>query len=217
MFAVHEIRLELDSIVIGRFDGRGEFIDTVRVIADRNHARSVQAGGGLVTTMHWEVSYTARAFMRSDGVRPIVGRSDSFELELLGPAGEAQTVLRVLGVQNPMTADEIRAREEQTWERNGLRERDPSLWRAFGDFLPERLPAFGNVVVSDRGNVWISLAAYDWSEGLDWLVFTSVGELRGTVHTPPGLRVSQVSGGSIVGYVLDEFDVPYVRRHPLIR
>jgi hypothetical protein len=60
------------------------------------------------------------------------------------------------------------------------------------------------------------LTEYDLSGGLDWLVFTRIGELRGKVHTPPELRLRHVHDDFVVGFVLDELDVPYVRRYPLL-
>ncbi|MEE2899930.1 MAG: 6-bladed beta-propeller [Gemmatimonadota bacterium] len=42
------------------------------------------------------------------------------------------------------------------------------------------------------------------------------GELLGTVHTPPDTRLLAIHDDFVVGVVLDEFDVPYVRRHALL-
>lgn len=67
----------------------------------------------------------------------------------------------------------------------------------FIEYLPERLPAFGDVVVSDRGALWVSLTEFDLSEGLDWLVFSDTGELLGLVHTPPDFRL-RVAGDDFV-------------------
>jgi hypothetical protein len=214
----HDVRLELDSTVIEHLDPAGGLIDTVRVMADRTRARIVQdGGGGVVRAMEAVTPYASRAVMASDGARAILGHSDTFELELLGPEGTAQAVLRVLGVLNPATADEIRARQEAAVRAElGDGEIDPTVWRFNIEYLPERLPAFQNVVVSEEGDVWVSLTEYDLSGGLDWLVFTRTGELRGKVHTPPELRLRQVHDDFVVGFVLDELDVPYVRRYPLL-
>ncbi len=83
------------------------------------------------------------------------------------------------------------------------------------DFLPDRLPSFGNIVVAPQGDVWVSLPEYDLSEGLDWLVLDRTGVLRGAVQTPADFQMRAVGADYIVGFVLDEFDVPYVRRYPL--
>lgn len=215
--ASYEMRLELDSIVIEHLERGGTLMDTLRVIADRSRARSVEINTeGLFRTLAMATPYSARAVMGSDGLRLIVGHSDAFQLEWIGPSTEVVTVLRVLGVQHPATAEEIRARQEAAIrEAVGDREIDPRVWRANIEYLPEQLPAFENVVVGDLGDVWVSLTEYDLSEGLDWLVFTSTGELRGTVHTPPEFRLREVRNDFIVGFVLDELDVPYVRRYQL--
>ena len=213
-----DMRLDLDSIAIVHLDAAAALIDTVRVLADRTRARRVQdRGGGILATQQANTPYSALAFMRSDGVRVIVAHSGVFELDLLGPAGEAQTVLRVLGVQHPATADEIRARQEATIrEELGDGEIDPAVWLLNIEFLPDRLPAFAAIVISDGGDVWVALTEYDGSGGYDWLVFTPSAELRGVVHTPPDMQLFEISSNFIVGVVFDEFDVPYVRRYPLL-
>jgi hypothetical protein len=36
------------------------------------------------------------------------------------------------------------------------------------------------------------------------------------VHTPPEQRLREVHDDFVVGFVLDELDVPHVRRYPLL-
>jgi hypothetical protein len=213
-----EMQMDLDSIVIVHLDAAAELIDTVRVLADRTRARAVQvSSGGIFRTQRANTPYSAQAYMRSDGVRPIVGHRDAFELELLGPSAEAQTVLRVHGVQHPATADEIRARQEAAIrEELGDGEINPTTWLLNIEFLPDRLPPYATIVVSDDGDIWVALTEYNGSEGYDWLVFTPDGELRGVVHTPPDLQLFAIRNDFIVGVVLDELDVPYVRRYALL-
>jgi hypothetical protein len=57
---------------------------------------------------------------------------------------------------------------------------------------------------------------YDLSSGMDWLVFDRDGALLGSVHTPPEFRLQAIRAEYVVGLVLDEFDVPFVRRYPLL-
>jgi hypothetical protein len=214
----YEPRPELDSIVVARLDARGRLMDTIRVMPDRVMARTVQdGGGGAIRLLQADAPYSARAAVVADGVRPIVGHGSVFALRLLQPAGAVEAILRVHGVEHSATADEIRAHQEaRLREQAGDREVDPMTRRLNLDFLPDRLPAFGSVVVSDTGDLWISLTEYDLSEGLDWLVFSASGELRGLVWTPPELRVRAIRDDLILGFVLDELDVPYVRRYPLL-
>ena len=214
--SAHEPRLELDSIVVEHLDPAGRLIDTVRVMADRTRARAVQSRpGGQVAVMEGDPPFASMAVVRSDGARTIVGHGDAFEFAWLSPGGT--NLLRVAGVQNPATASDIRAYQEAAVREDvGDGQLDPMTRRLLFDFLPDRLPAFGDVVVSDEGHLWVSLTEFDLSEGLDWLVFEPTGRLKGTVRTPPELQLRSVSSGSIVGFVLGEFDVPYVRRYRLI-
>jgi hypothetical protein len=213
--SVHGPRLELDSIVVEHVDPAGGLIDTVRVMPDRRRARAVQARpDGRVSMIQGDPPFGSMAAVRTDGVRTVLGHSDVFEFTWFGPEGT--TVLRVAGVENEATAADIRAYQEAAVREDiGDGELDPMTRRLLFGFLPERLPAFGHVIVSDDGHLWIALTEFDYSEGLDWLVFEPTGGLKGTVRTPPELRVRSVSSGSIAGFVLDEFDVPYVRRYPL--
>lgn len=214
----YDPRLELDSIVIEHVDGSGGLLDTIRVMPDRNMGRTVEdRGAGSIGVLQAPRPFGARAFTRGDGARIIVGRSDAFELWSSTPGRGTATVLRVRGARNPMTAEELRARQELALREDFGEEEIPPLVRRLNlDFLPDRLPAFGDLVVSDAGDLWVARSEYDDSEGFDWLVFTPGGELRGEVHTPPGLHVRAIGRDFIVGFVLDELDVPYLRRYPLL-
>lgn len=217
VISFHDATLELDSAVITRLDVAGTPLDTLRVMADRTRARIVSdRGGGRVSVVQANSPYSARAVVASNGRGGVMGHSGVFELEFLRPDRSTETILRVHGVDHPATASQIRAHQEGAIrERRGDQELDPLSRRLNIEFLPERLPSFDNVVVSERGDVWVSLTEYDLSAGLDWLVFDRAGVLQGTVRTPPELRVRAVRGDYIVGFVLDELDVPYVRRYPL--
>jgi len=177
----------------------------------------VQAGDGEVfRVMQMVPPHQAGVHVVTDGRRIAMGRSDSLLVEISEPGREEITVLRVAGIRHPATADEIRAREEALVRADLGDEFDSSDPPPYLEYLPHRLPAFEDVLFSDWGDLWIGLSDFDLSRGRDWLVFAPDGELRGQVHTPPGLRLRAIRGESIVGFVLDDLDVPYVRRHPLI-
>ena len=214
---VYELRLELDSIVVEHRGRDASVIDTLRLVGDRNRARSVAAAtGGGFRTRQMTTPHSPEAVVVVDGSRLIVGRSDAFALAWIGPARGEEMVVRVSGVGHPATAGEIRARREATLRREfGDREIDPMIWRGQIEYLPERLPAFGDVVVSADGDVWVSLTELDLSEGLDWLVFDEAGVMLGRVHTPPAFHLLAVRDDHVAGYVLDDLDIPYVRRYPL--
>ena len=82
--------------------------------------------------------------------------------------------------------------------------------------MPQRTPAFSDVLVGAGRQIWVSSYEFDRSTGFDWLVCSSTGELRGLVRTSPGFRVMDIGDGYPMGVVLDELDVPYVRRYPFV-
>lgn len=214
----HEARLELDSIVVERIGARMEEVDTVLVVGDESRVEQTEIlPDGMFRVRRMHPPFRPRAHVASDGRGLVVGRSDTFRISIRGPAGEPRTILRVDGVAHPATARDIRARQEALLRADlGDAEITPAILQANTEYLPDRLPAFGNLLVSDAGDLWVSLSELDDSAGLDWLVFTRTGELRGLVRTPPGLRLRAVGDGYVVGFVLDELDVPYVRRYRLI-
>jgi hypothetical protein len=203
--------------VITKLDAAGVSPDTLRVMADRTRAREIQdRGGGRIGMIQADQLYTTRAVVASNGFGAVVGHSQVFELEIMRPDWSTETIVRVRGVENPATARDIKAHQEAVMrEEIGDGEMHPIMRRLNIDFLPERMPSFGSVVVSEQGDVWVSLSEYDLSEGLDWLVFDAAGVLQGTVQTPADFNLRAVGADHIVGFVLDEFDVPYVRRYPL--
>jgi hypothetical protein len=89
------------------------------------------------------------------------------------------------------------------------------VWQTFVESLPEQLPAFGSVVVAEGGDLWLSLTEFDLSEGLSWLVFGDQGELLGLVETPPNFALGAVRDDFILGFILDDLDVPYVHGYAL--
>jgi hypothetical protein len=214
----HEMRAELDSVAALRTDAHGAFIDTMRVMPDRTRARSMEVRtGGIVRVLQGPTPYSARVFIRSGGRHLLVARSDAVDLTLFDAASGGRIVIRVLGVQNPATAEEIVAHQEAALQESASDgEIDPTVRLMNTAFLPDRLPAFNNLLLETDGNVWVSLNELDASAGYDWLVLTREGDLLGTVHTPADFQVHHVGRDYLVGVATDELDVPYVRRYPLI-
>lgn len=213
----YDIRLELDSLVVEHLGPDGALVDTLRVMPGRTRLRSIDVGAdGMVRLRQATPPHALETHVTSDGERLVTGRTDAFQLEIVEIGTGAETRIRVLGADHPATAADIRAHQEAELREDLGEQEIPAESRAlYLDHLPERLPAFGNVLVSRNGDLWVSRAALDASDGLDWLVFSLEGELRGTVHTPPDLDVRAVTDEYLVGFVLDDLDVPYVRRYPL--
>ena len=59
---------------------------------------------------------------------------------------------------------------QPVWRPATLEELDADARRLNIEFLPERLPSFGNIVVGENGEVWVSLTEYDLSDGRGQIV-----------------------------------------------
>lgn len=214
----HDVRLELDSVVIDRRDATGAVLDTVDVLADMERVRRRQAlDGGRFAMQMMPRPLTARAFLRSNGAQPIIAHNKSFELVRYDEEGRPREVLRVAGAWPTVSADEIRSTlEAQLAAAAEDGEVDPRTLRVYEEFMPEQAPTFSDVLISAEGQVWVASYEFDASDGYEWLVFSATGQLHGTVRTPPDLRVSDIGSGYLVGVVRDELDVEYVRRYPLL-
>lgn len=212
----HDARLEVDSTVMERLGPEGDVLDTLRVMPDRHWTRMVlDGGGGRVRLIQALQPHSPRAFLASNGDQVVLARNDTFRFDLLTAAGVRASV-RVRGIDAPADADQIRDHEEQAYrEETGNETLDPQT-RILFDFLPERLPAFAELLVARAGDVWVARPALDDSQGYSWLVFTPDGALQGSVRTPPRMRLVAIESSHVVGVVTDDFDVPYVRRYPLI-
>jgi len=216
---VHDLRVEFDSVTIEHLDPSGALIDTVRVLPNTERLGfSEQTAGGQFRTLRMQRPLSPRAFMVSDGQRPIIGHGSVFELVLYGQDDAAETILRVEPGWPVMTPGEIRSRmEAAVLEAMDGEELDPISRRAYGEFLSDRTPVVASVVISVDRDIWVRRYEFASKDEAEWFVFSPSGELRGRVHTPPGLNVHEVHRDHIVGVATDDLDIPFVRRYPLRR
>lgn len=215
---MNEPTMDLDSIRIEHLDAAGAPLDTVGVVADREWVREITGSGGTVLAMHAsERPLGAAAHVATDGTRTVVGRSSAWEIVWRRVDGTPETVVRVEGVQKPATEEVLAAHLQK---RLSELPDDPETVRRiralYDDFPPvERLPAFERLLVDPDGNAWVAGATPLDDGPTTWLVFSPDGALLGRVETPRGLEVLHVGRDELLGVVTDDFDVPYVRRHPL--
>jgi len=214
---LHDFRIDQDSIVVEHLDASGALLDTVAVVPDVTSLRRIsQRADGAFSVVQAEPPYSVSAFVGTDGMDVILAHSSVFELRRATADGAVSMLTRILGREDSTPMDEIRAREEaKLREEAAPDEVDPLRRRLYVESLPERLPAFRDVLVSREGDVWVAEMRYDESAGRDWLVFTPAGELRGTVHTPPRTELHAATADYVIGSMLDELDVPYLQRYPL--
>lgn len=84
--------------------------------------------------------------------------------------------------------------------------------------FPQRLPAYRKLLVDPDGNVWAErYMSPGFPSGPEWDVFTGAGQYLGAVRNPEGLDWFEVGRDYVLGVWEDEFDVPHVRIHALLR
>jgi hypothetical protein len=160
----------------------------------------------------------------------VFGAGEQAEYEVRNRDGDLVRVVRWSAPPEPVTAAD---RELFGERRETFIERNPEEAGSIPplDLLspPERKPLFTSVVVDDSGNVWVreysaddSGYSFAWfageaQEDVAWWVFTPEGHLLGTVSTPPGLRVSHITGDMVLGVHFDADEVETVQGYRLIK
>lgn len=214
---LYDFRLEVDSVVVERVSMVGEVLDTFAVSADRARIRTVRDGGnGALRVLQADPPYRPRRILEVGAGHTVVAWSGDFEFDLRTGADPALRV-RVAGLDHPADAADIRAHiEAELREDFGDDPIDDMTRTLYLDHLPDRLPDLHDVVVSAEGEIWVARSELHDRAGYSWLVFTPTGDLRGSVRTPPGLRLLSVQPMYVVGVVRDDFDVPFLQRLPLV-
>lgn len=73
------------------------------------------------------------------------------------------------------------------------------------------------LLVDELGWLWALSYKADPDQATTWVVFDPDGRARGTVRTPPGLRVEWIGEDALLGVRIDDMGVEYVKRHRLRR
>ena len=167
---------------------------------------------------------SGRPFGRSTRIggandRIYIGTPSTFEIHVHDIDGALNSILRVLGPLEPLTAGEIDAYKQQQLE---LVESDEALQTRQRELdeidYPNTKPAFGGVLTEDDDrNLWVQGFAATGYEAVRWTVFDREHRMLGTVDTPPRFAVSWIGDDLVLGVWRDEFDVEYVQGYALIK
>ena len=141
----------------------------------------------------------------------------SAEIRSYGLNGRLRRIIRIPGSRRPVTkamvdivADSMA--ETLTWFSRGQ-------WESEYDRVPlaDSLPVFKSLLVDDLGWLWAERYGWDPRRPKEWWVFDSTGRAHGTVRTPASLEIQSIGWDFVVGIWRDDWEVEYVRRHPLRR
>jgi hypothetical protein len=212
----------------------GEHVDSVtylRISGADGHALGTIGPfmqGDRVTTRSGALTLTGDVIFGRNGVIVpgprglFTGETGAFELTARSFDG---TPLRTFGRPHApvkASAGDVRAALEQRRAGADLGKAYPGMGRveeAQLASLPHRdtLPAFTRALADGGGNLWIEEFRIDPAAAATWSVFDADGRWLGRVGTPAGLRLTQISGGSVIGVTRDELGVERVVVYRLLR
>lgn len=139
------------------------------------------------------------------------GDGDVAEVTRLSPEGEPTRVLRWAHRPPPLDEERIEAMVRERTEGLDQERREEARRRLEGMPLPDRVPAYDQLVVDAGGRLWAGRYRGRWSRGpTRWDVVDPERGWLGTVEVPRRLRVYAVGEEWILGLWRDELDVEHV-------
>lgn len=139
-----------------------------------------------------------------------VGDGTAAEATLLAPSGDPVRVLR-WGYERPPARSRIEAVRERRLEGAGPEERQRIRKRLGEQPLPDRVPAYSQLVVDAGGRLWAErYRRRDYRGPTRWDVVDPEEGWLGTVEVPRNLDVQQIDEDGILGLWRDELDVENV-------
>lgn len=163
------------------------------------------------------VPFTAEPLAAPFGERLYVVPGGSPELEERDLEGRLMRSVR-LGVELPRTSQVLARYVEAS-----LATMDSANRAQYAHFyglshpLPEHIPAFQTLLVSDEAHVWLERYRLPGDTVPRWEVVAPDGRWLGAVTGPPRLRIHQIGPDFVLGRHLDSLGVERVRMHALRR
>ncbi len=202
-----------DPVAYVRFDSLGRGLDSVGLFPGREVSLTDVGGRGVMNTPLLARNSVGAVW----GERLVVGSMVSFELEELAGSGARVRLLRIPGRDLSLGAGEVEALIRDRIEgtpverRLGLRESLEAMP------VPERRPAYGDLLPDALGNLWVAeWAPYPSIPGT-WTVLDAEGRWLGEVAMPPRFLPWQIGPDWVLGVESDELDVERVVVYPLVK
>ncbi len=203
--------------VLGRFNTEGEWLG----IFTRYPGRLWRPGGSDERPVV-PLPLTAIFSTAVHGEEVFVGNGAAFQVDVFDAEGAHRRSLR-LDREPPPFTDVLRAgyieRQSEGAERLQGSDRADEVRNRLERDLPDRLPAFSQILIDPEGRLWLIgyrvLGAED--EPRTATVLSPDGRLLGQLTLPAGLRPFQVGDDWILGRTEDELGVVRVVLHRIAR
>lgn len=229
-------RFLLYSAGNSRFPGSREIVpDTSLIIAVASDGMTADTLGAFELNLKYtgpegrvnSVMLAPYAAFASAGDRIIWAEGKEFEYVEADPTGAVIRIVRKAHEPIPVTDDiieDFKARYLESLGGGRIEGGAPGAMDRMRQYVDDaryhhQLPATAAeaLKIDALGYVWVGRYHYPGSPTVEWEVFDPLGIWMGTVETPPGLEVHEISRDQIIGIAKDDFDVPYVQVYRLNR
>ncbi|MFC1662405.1 hypothetical protein ACFL3S_13295, partial [Gemmatimonadota bacterium] len=209
----NELGLRRDAIAYVSFDSTGGLLDTLGLFPGRELIITEEDGRGVMGSPLF--GRTSSSTIRGD--RLVEGSQDRFEVGEYGEDGDLLRLVRVLGQDLTVTAEDVEAyfrarldivpQDQQTRARADLEAKPVPLTR----------PAYGDLRSDPSGNLWAAAYAPYPILPESWSVFGPEGWWLGEVGMPPRFYPWDFGGDWLLGVETDDLGVEYVVLYPLVK
>ena len=202
-----------------RHDLEGTLIDTVATVPGQATQTSARGSGANLSIQIMRVPFSpAPAATASPEGRMAVTAGRTYELTTYDPSGTLERIVR-LAEEPPLRTDA----HLDAWVRGSTGGREPmddaqveAALRRYREMpLPDRLPAWNSLLISDGGEIWARRFAIRGTETVARDVFAADGRLLGRVVGPASVRIQHVGDGRVTVISTDDLGVECVEVYEL--
>ena len=194
--------------IVGSFSSDGSFAGVLR--------EGPNMLGGL-----WEYPFSPLAHVAVLGDSILWAHGETPSIHVLDIDGETRRTID-LPLRRP-AFEEAKPRLAVTLESLSREDRAAALRSLDGDVVPD----FASIMVDADNNIWVKtydpatdsswLAQWWLPRGGHWLVIDRDGDVIAEVDVPRGLRVLDIGSDFILGVYTDDYDVPMITTHRIIK
>jgi len=204
----------VDTALVSLHDLSGALLDSVARLP--HNERFVSRGGAFQTTVGYPFATWASLVSTGEGFCYAFG--PEAQVECYSRTGQLRQVARFSTERRRVEQGDI----AWLWE-DQQQNANPAYWEALACLrpsltFPEFFPAISQLLLDDRGNVWVRRYGLPREESLseEWWILQG-GGLIGRLRTPRGFTIMDVEGDRVAGVRTDELGVEHVRVYGLER
>ena len=83
--------------------------------------------------------------------------------------------------------------------------------------ISETMPAFSDIIIDQLGNIWVEEYRRPGADSIRWTVFSTQGEMLGTLPVPDRFEIYDVGDDYVLGRWRDELEIEHVLMYELVK